>query len=315
MVASTEDMIRAPGPWRSRSITANGARFHAVEAGAGPLVLLLHGFPQFWWTWRAQLPALADAGFRAVAPDLRGYGGSDKPPRGYDPVTLAADCAGMVRALGERQAVVVGNDWGGVLAWTMARLHPEHVQRLVVVGAPHPLELRRQWRSPRRSAANARRILGFQVPRLAERHLTVDGARNVEALLRRWGGDGSWPDEATARRYRLAMQIPGVAHSSLEYYRWAFRSVPRPDGTAWARAMRHQVSVPTLQLHGMRDPYWLPETARGSSRWVNADYEWRGLNTAGHYPQEQAPELVSRHIARWASAADDTLATPELDRA
>lgn len=315
MVASPDDVLRPPGPWRFRTIAANGARFHAVEAGSGPLIVLLHGFPLFWWTWRHQLPALAGAGFRAVAPDLRGYGGSDKPPRGYDPVTLAADCAGMVRALGERRAVVVGNDWGGVLAWTMARLHPGHVRRLVVVGAPHPLQLRRQWRSPRRAAGNARRILGYQIPRLAERHLTVDGAQHVEALLRRWGGDGVWPHEETARRYRLAMQIPGVAHSSLEYYRWAFRSVPRPDGTAWAGAMRHPVTVPTLQLHGLRDPYWPAELARASSRWVDAEYEWHGLEAAGHYPQEQAPELVTAHIARWAGAPHGSRTAPELDRA
>ena len=109
------------GPWTHREVSAGGTRFHVAESGSGPLVLLLHGFPEFWWSWRHQLPALAAAGFRAVAPDLRGYGASDKPPRGYDVPTLAADVAGLVRALGEREAVVVGHDWGGLLAWASAR--------------------------------------------------------------------------------------------------------------------------------------------------------------------------------------------------
>jgi pimeloyl-ACP methyl ester carboxylesterase len=102
--------IYVDGPWSHRAVTANGTRFHIAEAGEGPLVLLLHGFPQFWWTWRAQLTSLPTAGYRAVAADMRGYGGSDKPPRGYDLITAASDAAGMVRALGEANAVIVGHD-------------------------------------------------------------------------------------------------------------------------------------------------------------------------------------------------------------
>src|SRR5262245_64861874 len=108
-------MVELPGPWAHRYVAANGARFHVVEAepatgsAAAPLVLLLHGFAEFWWAWRDQLPALAAAGYRAVAMDLRGYGGSDKTPNGYDPRTLARDVSGVVKALGERSAVVVGH--------------------------------------------------------------------------------------------------------------------------------------------------------------------------------------------------------------
>src|ERR1700761_8324388 len=104
--------VRIPGPWSHREVNANGIRLHIAEAGSGPLVLLLHGFPEFWWSWHHQLVALADAGYHVVAPDLRGYGASDKPPRGYDAPTLSADLAGLVRALGERDAVFVGHDWG-----------------------------------------------------------------------------------------------------------------------------------------------------------------------------------------------------------
>src|SRR5882757_9614171 len=123
-MSTDDDVVLAEGPWTHRQVSANGARFHVVEAGSGPLVLLLHGFPTFWWTWRRQLTVLADAGFRAVAMDLRGYGGSDKPPRGYDPFTLGGDVAGMIRSLGAPSATIVGHGWGGLLGWTVAALEP-----------------------------------------------------------------------------------------------------------------------------------------------------------------------------------------------
>src|SRR3954453_4849492 len=137
-----ESVVMLDGPWRHRFVSANGTRFHIVEAGTGPLVLFLHGFPEFWYAWHNQLAAVADAGFRAVAVDLRGYGASDKPPRGYDGYTMAGDVAGLIRALGERRAMVVGAGYGGMVAWTTAAFHPQLVSRLVVTGAAHPLRLR-----------------------------------------------------------------------------------------------------------------------------------------------------------------------------
>ncbi len=124
-----EEAIRAPGPWTHRDVAANGARFHVAECGDGPTVVLLHGFPMFWWTWRRQLVALAEAGYRAIAMDLRGYGGSDHPPEGYDPRTLSADVAGVIRSLGVTSATIVGHGWGGLAAWSTAVLEPEVVQR------------------------------------------------------------------------------------------------------------------------------------------------------------------------------------------
>src|ERR1700746_338521 len=142
VAGGAEALVQIGGPWAHRSISANGTRFHAAEAGDGPLVLLLHGFPEFWWTWRHQLAVLPEAGSRAVAVDLRGYGGSDKPPRGYDLITAAADAAGLIRALGEANAVVIGHDWGGLAAWTLASYFPKSVRRLAVVSMAHPLQLR-----------------------------------------------------------------------------------------------------------------------------------------------------------------------------
>src|SRR5690606_37356802 len=154
------------GPWTHRFVTANGTRFHVVEAGTGPLVLFLHGFPEFWWAWHHILPAVADAGFRAVAVDLRGYGASDKPPRGYDGYTLAADVTGLIRALGERSATVVGTGVGGMIAWAAASFHPKLVHRLGVLAAPHPLRLRAAIFADRRGQfAASSRALKFQIPR------------------------------------------------------------------------------------------------------------------------------------------------------
>jgi len=290
------------GPWTHRDISANGVRLHAAEAGEGPLVLLLHGFPQFWWTWRSQLTALADAGFRAVAPDLRGYGASDKPPRGYDLPTLSADIAALVRALGERDAVVVGHDWGGLLGWTTAALHPRSVRRLVVLSMAHPRRLRASMadRGQRRALRYA---LRFQLPRLPERMLTRADDDPVAELMRRWSGP-QWATTAdfaeAVRRYRAASRIPQAAYGAMEYHRWAARSQLRPDGLRYARRMAAPITAPTLQLHGELDTCVLVGSARGSGRYVAGAYEWRGLPDVGHFPPEEAPDVVSRAIVDWA---------------
>jgi pimeloyl-ACP methyl ester carboxylesterase len=296
--------VLLPGPWTHRDLSANGVRLHVAEAGEGPLVLLLHGFPEFWWAWRSQLPALAAAGFRAVAPDLRGYGGSDKPPRGYDLPTAAADVAALVRALGEQDAVVVGHDWGGLVAWTMAALHPRSVRRLAVLSMAHPRQLRAALKDGAQRRA-LRHVLGFQLPRLPERRLTRADDDPVAELMRRWAGPG-WTATAgfaeAVSRYRSAARIPQAAYGSMEYFRWAGRSQLRPDGLRYARRMAAPVTAPTLQLHGELDPYILPSTAEGSGRYVAGAYEWRVLPGAGHFLPEEAPDEVSRAIADWAAS-------------
>ncbi|MGH3322417.1 MAG: alpha/beta fold hydrolase [Streptosporangiaceae bacterium] len=300
MPAPDPSVVDINGPWTHRVISAGGTQFHVVEAGVGPLVLLLHGFPEFWWSWHRQLVTLADAGYRAVAVDLRGYGGSDKPPRGYDLTTLAGDTAGLVRALGEADAVVCGHDWGGLIGWTCATLHPKIVRGLVVVSVPHPLPMRRSiLRDPIGQGRASVYALGFQVPVLPERQLVRDDADLVCRILRAWSGRADWPDPSTERMCRDAMRIPGVAHSALEYPRWVFRSQIRPDGLGYARAMRAPVEAPTLQVHGDSDPCVLVRSAEGSGRFVLAPYRWRLVDSVGHFPHEEAPEVFDAELLAW----------------
>lgn len=291
--------VLIPGPWTHQDVSTNGTRLHVAIAGTGPLVLLVHGFPEFWWSWRHQLTALADAGYRAVACDLRGYGASDKPPRGYDIYTLASDLAGLIRALGEREAIFVGQDCGGFLGWATAVLHPEVVRRLVVVGAPHPLRMRQAIFGELSSQLKASSyLLGFQLPWRPERQLVRDDAALVADLMRQWSGPG-FPDPETETWVRRAMQIPGVAHLSMEYYRWIFRSMFRPDGWRMNHDMHELVGVPTLQIQGLLDTCVLPATAKGSGEYVGAPYTWRPLSGVGHYPHQEAPQTFNTELLSW----------------
>jgi pimeloyl-ACP methyl ester carboxylesterase len=290
-MATEESAVLVEGPWRHRDVTASGLRFHVAEHGPsdGPLVLLLHGFPEFWWSWRHQLVALGEAGFHAVAPDLRGYGATDKPPRGYDAYTLTADVAGLVRALGAKDAYLVGSDWGGFLGWSTATLHPAVVNRLAVVGMPHPLRLRRALLADGRQRRLSAYMGGFQVPTLPERRLQQGDL--VAELLDRWGGPG-FPDAETESRCREAMTIPGAANSALEYYRWAFRSLARPSGRRFHRLLAGGVRVPTLQVHGALDGC-LRHASAESGDWVRAPYQWELLEGIGHFPHEEDPAATS----------------------
>jgi pimeloyl-ACP methyl ester carboxylesterase len=272
-------------------VTAGGVRFHLAECGPsdGPLVLLLHGFPQFWWAWRHQLVALGEAGYHAVAPDLRGYGASDKPPRGYDMYTLSSDVAGLIRVLGARTAYVVGHDYGGYLAWTVATLHPRLVDRLAVIGAAHPVRMRQALREPAQARLSAH-IAAFQVPRVPE-HRLVSGEL-VTDLLARWGGPG-FPDAEADTRYRSAMTIPAAAHCALEWFRWGVRSQTRTSGWRYHRLLHDGVRVPVLHVHGGADGALLRTTVLGAEQFCSGGYRLLELAGVGHFVPEQAPEALT----------------------
>ncbi|MFC5908224.1 alpha/beta fold hydrolase [Streptacidiphilus monticola] len=295
---------RIEGPWTHREVAANGARFHIAEAGEGPLVLLVHGWPQFWWTWRHQLTALAAAGYRAVAVDLRGVGGSDRTPRGYDPSNMALDLTGVIRSLGVSQAAVVGHDWGGFLGWTAAAMRPRLVGRLAVLSSAHPRRLRRALLTDRRQIGAAEHLLGLQRPWLPERQLAADNAAMVGEYLTAWSAPAHRPEEKELLTYRQAMLLSNSRHCSIEPFRWLMRSMGRPDGFQFSRRMNRQLHLPVLHLHGELDPVLLERTALGSAEYVDAPYRWQLLPGVGHYPQEEAPEEVTSLLLEWLQATE-----------
>ncbi len=291
--------VEIDGPWQHRHVSANGARFHVAEIGEGPLVLMLHGFPQFWYTWRHQMTALAEAGYRVAAMDLRGYGGSDKPPRGYDTYMSTLDAASVIRALGESRATVVGQGLGGWITWSMPRLRPDETAAVASLSMPHPRVLRhRTWTDGRQLRASGW-LLSLQKP-FAPENAMGRSHDYVEAILRDWSAPGgSYPTPEDVARYGDAMMIPFVAHSAAEHYRWLGRSSIRPDGPMFMRRIRRPIHVPVLQLHGAEDGCILVDAARGSRDYVPGDFHSVTIPHAGHFLTEEAPEAVSAELVAW----------------
>ncbi|TCN48955.1 pimeloyl-ACP methyl ester carboxylesterase [Rhodococcus sp. SMB37] len=292
--------VRYDGPWTHRDIHANGIRLHAVEAHGtapgAPLVVFVHGFGDLWWSWRHQLTAVADAGYRAVAIDLRGYGDTDKPPRGYDGWTLAADVAGLIRALGHTEAILVGHADGGLVCWATAVLHPQLVRAITVVDSPHPISLRdAAIRDRAQRKALLPTFLAYQLPWRPEQLLVRDDGAEIERLVRirsgsDWQHSAEFPD--VIDRLRSAVRIPGVAHCSLEYQRWAFRSQWRPDGRRFMKAMDVTLAVPVLQMHGALDPYVMAATLRRCVRHAPGRVI-KFIDGAGHYAHQEKPDDVT----------------------
>jgi pimeloyl-ACP methyl ester carboxylesterase len=275
-------------------LTANGIRLHYVAAGAGPLTLLLHGFPEFWYSWRAQLPALAAAGRRAVALDLRGYNLSEKPSYGYDVATLSADIREVIGALGEREADVIGHDWGGMIAWVVALREPDYLRRLAIINAPHPATIVRDLvRNPRQLRRSS--YIGlFQLRGVAEEAIR----RRDYALLRRTfraaDRGHAWLTDDDIQRFVDAAARPGVLTAALEYYRQLVRKGPTP-----LSPMRVILS-PTLVLWGELDPYMGPELLKGLDPWVR-HLTLQRFPTAGHWLNQQEPERVNEALAAFLS--------------
>jgi pimeloyl-ACP methyl ester carboxylesterase len=315
MAAPDPSITRIDGPWRHLDVHANGIRFHVVEAlphgqdagraaagpaTARPLVILLHGFGSFWWSWRHQLRGLTGA--RVVAVDLRGYGGSDKPPRGYDGWTLAGDTAGLIRALGHSSATLVGHGDGGLACWATALLHSRLVCGIALISSPHPAALRRSALTRRdQGYALLPTLLQYQVPLWPERLLTRHDAAELERLVRsrscaKWLASEDFSQ--TIRHLRMAIQIPAAAHSALEYQRWAVRSQLRGEGRRFMRSMSQPPGVPLLHLRGDADPYVLADPVDRTQRYAPQGH-YISITGAGHFSHEEAPEETNRHLMRF----------------
>ncbi len=319
MAAPDPSVVRIGGPWRHLDVHANGIRFHVVEAKpasadqsthatARPLVILLHGFGSFWWSWRHQLKGLTGA--RVVAVDLRGYGGSDKPPRGYDGWTLAGDTAGLIRALGHTSATLVGHADGGLVCWATSVLHPRLVRAIALVSSPHPAALRRSALTRRdQGRALLPSLLSYQVPIWPERTLTRHNADELEHLVRS-RASGKWlaseDFSETISHMRRAIQIPSAAHSALEYQRWAVRSQLRGEGRRFMKSMNRQVAVPLLHLRGDADPYVLADPVSRTQHYAPHG-RYASVAGAGHFSHEEAPEEVNDHLSRFLAQVCDPL--------
>jgi pimeloyl-ACP methyl ester carboxylesterase len=281
--------------WPHRYAETNGIRLHYVEAGPedGRLVVLLHGFPEFWYSWRNQIEALSEAGYRVVAPDLRGYNLSDKPANGYDIPTLVEDIAGLIRAVGRERAVVCGHDWGGGLTWAFASFHPEMTEAVIVANAPHFGPFERELRKPRQMMRSWY-MLFFQLPFLPEWTIRAGDYRVIERMFEQRADSGSIAaDEIQA--YKDAIGTPGALTAALNYYRSAFRGrlkslLGREESTedGWP-----VIEAPTLLIWGTNDVALGVETTRGTEEWVpNLRIEY--LQGASHWVQQERAEDVSR---------------------
>ena len=294
--------------WKHREAVVNNVRLHWVEQGSGPLVLLLHGFPEFWWGWRRQLPALAGAGFRAVAPDLRGYNLSEKPKgaRSYRVSIVVEDVAALVRYLGAERAHLVGHDWGGVVAWHTAMRHPEVVDRLAIINAPHPAVFSREMRHPRQFLRSWYAFF-FQLPRLPEAAIRARGFAALERLFRGTARPGAFSD-ADIARYKEALARPGALTAALNYYRAYVSHFFRPGGAK--QAPRRTVERPTLVIWGEKDQALNLHNLDGLERYV-PDLRVERLPEAGHWVMADDPQRVNalltaffREAGRRPGAAD-----------
>ncbi len=214
-----------------RYAAVNGVRLHYVEAGTGPLVVLLHGFPEFWYSWRLQIPALASAGFHVVAPDLRGYNQSAKPlgVRQYGLEMLTGDVVGLVNHLGARRAAVAGHDWGGVIAWDVAMDQSDVVDRLIILNAPHPAAFRREIRTCSQLLRSWYAFF-FQLPWLPEFAFRAARFGLLERTLPRDPvRKGAFTEENIAV-YKAAIAEPGALTAGINYYRALFRATLRRRG-------------------------------------------------------------------------------------
>lgn len=272
----------------------NGVNLHVVQAGpaAGPLVILLHGFPEFWYGWRNQIPALAQAGYCVWIPDQRGYNLSDKP-QGLDAYgidKLAADVVGMIDATGRARAYVVGHDWGAAVTWRVANRFPDRMAKAVVLNVPHPYVMGKYIRRSLRQMVRSTYIAYFQIPALPERMLGADDWQPMAAALRRTAPPGLFADEDIAR-YRSAWSQPGAMTAMLNWYR-AFVQHP----VSWSPSPR--IKPPLLMIWGTADIALEAEMAPLSMELCD-DGRLHLLDGVSHWVQHQAPAEVNRLLLEY----------------
>ena len=270
-------------------VYAAGVRLHYVTDGRGPLLVLLHGFPEFWYSWRSQIPVLARY-FKVVAVDMRGYNESDKPAgvRAYSVEKLVNDVKCVVRAFGEEQAVIVGHDWGGVVAWSFGATYPEMTRRLVVMNAPHPVAFEKALRTDRRQLRRSWYIFWFQLPKLPEWGIRVFAGRFVKNAFQ---GTAVMKEVFTAEElqvYETALTLPGVAKAAVNYYRAAFRRFLLGKVSAMPT-----IRIPTLLIWGEQAAALGKELTDGKQKYFSDRFEIKYVPDSGHWVQQEQRSIVN----------------------
>ena len=281
--------------WTHDTVETNGVTLHAVTAGPedGDLVVLLHGFPEFWYAWHRQIPALADAGYHVVAPDMRGYNCSEKPEgvAAYHIDELVADVAGLVGAFDRESAHVVGHDWGGLVAWQTAIDRPDIVDRLAVLNAPHPSAYERALRSSLSQLRKSWYVGFFQLPVLPELSLGANDFDFVDRVLAESTVRSDAFTETAIEYYKRALARPGARTAALNYYRamarWSAKLTLTQGGVGDL-----PVRAPTVLIWGEQDQALDVSLTENLERWV-PDIRVERLPEASHWVQFDAPERVS----------------------
>jgi pimeloyl-ACP methyl ester carboxylesterase len=273
---------------RDDYVDSAGVQIHCVSLGRSesPLLVLIHGFPDFWYSWRAQMPALA-RDFNVVAIDQRGYNLSGQPEgvESYGVAKLVGDLLAVVKHFGSRKAVIVGHDWGGLVAWTFAMTHPELTDRLIVLNLPHPRGLIRELAGNAQQQRNSQYARDFQKPDAAKK-VTVDDL-------------SSWVKDPEARKVYHDALARSSMEGMLNYYK---ANYPR-DGEAAQRALAAQASppitCPVLLIHGLGDEALLPGALNDTWNWIDSDLTLVTIPHAGHFVQQDATLLVTRTMVSW----------------
>lgn len=283
------------------ALSANGLRFAALEAGPvdGPLALFLHGYPDSATTWQHQLPAFAAAGYRAVAPWLRGYPPTEIPPAGayYDRATLVTDVAALIDGLSpERPCVLIGQDWGAAIGYGVLAAHPEKVSRAALLAVPHPAQVRATLRRSPKHALRSFHWFLFQLPWLPEWLCARRDYAFLETLWRLWSPD--FDDRLHVAEIRRSMAIPGALQASLAYYRALFGTRNADPALAAVRArLDAPITVPTRVLIGSKD--MRREMLEPQRHYFTGEYEWAMVEGTGHFLHREAPDSVNALLLDW----------------
>ncbi|MEF8779333.1 MAG: alpha/beta hydrolase [Haloferacaceae archaeon] len=277
-------------PGESVRIDANDVELHAVRAGPenGPLVVLLHGFPEFWYGWHEAIAPLANAGYRVVVPDQRGYNRSEKPSpvSAYHIDELAGDVAGLIEAHDRESAGVVGHDWGAAVGWWLAMHRPERVSSLVAVNVPHPSVMYRRLEESWSQRLRSWYVLGFQLPRVPERVARAGNWRLLVRGMRRTSLPGTF-STTDFRRYRRAWDRPRAFTAMVNWYRAVGRDRPQPE--------TERVEPPTMVIWGAQDGFLERQMARESLEYCE-NSRLKTHEDATHWVQHEEPVAVAEEI-------------------